>query len=72
MQPANPPAPPPTYALEENSRNEYKVPRPTPPKQNVTPVKPQQVAESPQDIKRRKCLRLGLTPGSVDFGQCLQ
>ncbi len=72
VQSSNPPAPPPIYALEENSRTEYKAPRPAQPKQNATPAKPEQVAESPQDIKRKKCIRLGLTPGSVDFGQCMQ
>ena len=72
VQPANPPVPPPIYAMEESSRNEYKAPRPAPPKQNVTPARTEQVVESPQDVKRKKCLRLGLTPGSVDFGQCMQ
>ena len=41
----------------------------------VPPVVPQVVpiplANTAQDIKRQKCIRLGLVPGSADFQQCM-
>ena len=39
----------------------------------ITPVvpKPPVQISNPQDIKRQKCIRLGLAPGSVDFQQCM-
>jgi hypothetical protein len=38
----------------------------------ATPViKPPTPTSSPQDIKRQKCIRLGLAPGSADFQQCI-
>jgi hypothetical protein len=33
---------------------------------------PKPVPESPIEIKRKKCLRLGIAPGSLDFQQCMQ
>ena len=42
----------------------------TPP--TVTPpVVPKTSVNNPQDIKRQKCIRLGLAPGSADFQQCI-
>jgi hypothetical protein len=35
------------------------------------PVVPKPPANNAQDIKRQKCIRLGLVPGSVDFQQCM-
>jgi hypothetical protein len=35
------------------------------------PVTPKPPVNNAQDIKRQKCIRLGLTPGSVDFQQCM-
>ena len=40
----------------------------TPP---VKEVKPKPTVNNSQDIKRQKCIRLGLVPGSVDFQQCM-
>ena len=39
-------------------------------KSNLKPVKP--LISNPQDIKRQKCIRLGLAPGSTDFQQCVK
>jgi hypothetical protein len=41
--------------------------------QVVAPVVPKLVApiSNPQDIKRQKCIRLGLATGSADFQQCM-
>ena len=42
----------------------------TPP--TVTPpVVPKPPVNNAQDIKRQKCIRLGLAPGSADFQQCM-
>jgi hypothetical protein len=42
----------------------------TPP--TVTPpVAPKPPVNNAQDIKRQKCIRLGLAPGSADFQQCI-
>jgi hypothetical protein len=42
----------------------------TPP--TVTPpVVPKPPVNNAQDIKRQKCIRLGLAPGSADFQQCI-
>ena len=39
----------------------------------IAPVvpKPPVPISNPQDIKRQKCIRLGLAPGSADFQQCM-
>lgn len=39
----------------------------------IAPVvpKPPVSVSNPQEIKRQKCIRLGLAPGSVDFQQCM-
>ena len=39
----------------------------------VVPVapKPPAITSNPQEIKRQKCIRLGLAPGSTDFNQCM-
>ena len=37
----------------------------------AVPVKPKPTVNNAQDIKRQKCIRLGLVPGSVDFQQCM-
>jgi hypothetical protein len=39
----------------------------------IAPVvpKPPVPINNPQDIKRQKCIRLGLAPGSADFQQCI-
>jgi hypothetical protein len=39
----------------------------------IAPVvpKPPVPVSNPQEIKRQKCIRLGLAPGSVDFQQCM-
>jgi hypothetical protein len=39
----------------------------------VLPVvpKPTAIKSNPQEIKRQKCIRLGLAPGSSDFQQCM-
>ncbi|BDW11483.1 hypothetical protein PSHI8_15660 [Polynucleobacter sp. SHI8] len=47
--------------------NEFIQPQ-TPPK---PPVNPPSVQSNPHDIKRQKCIRLGLIPGSADFQQCM-
>jgi hypothetical protein len=39
--------------------------------QTNPPVVPKPPVNNAQDIKRLKCIRLGLTPGSVDFQQCI-
>jgi hypothetical protein len=40
---------------------------------NPTPkIPPKPALESPMEIKRQKCLRLGIAPGSLDFQQCMQ
>jgi hypothetical protein len=44
-----------------------KVPPPPIPK-----TIPKPVVENPLEIRRQKCLRLGLVPGSIDYQQCLQ
>jgi len=36
----------------------------------VVPIPPA-ITSNPQDIKRQKCIRLGLAPGSTDFQQCM-
>ena len=36
------------------------------------PVVPIPPANNAQDIKRQKCIRLGLAPGSADFQQCMK
>jgi len=38
----------------------------------ITKTVPKPVVENPLEIKRQKCLRLGLVPGSIDYQQCLQ
>jgi hypothetical protein len=38
----------------------------------ITKTVPKPVVENPLEIKRQKCLRLGLVPGSIDYLQCLQ
>jgi hypothetical protein len=38
----------------------------------ITKTIPKPVVENPLEIKRQKCLRLGLVPGSIDYQQCLQ
>jgi len=46
---------------------------PAPSNTSPTPKNPPKpVAESPMEIKRQKCLRLGIAPGSLDFQQCMQ
>ena len=35
------------------------------------PVVPKPPVNNAQDIKRQKCIRLGLVPGSADFQQCV-
>ncbi|WP_281971361.1 MULTISPECIES: hypothetical protein [unclassified Polynucleobacter] len=35
------------------------------------PVVPKPSVNNAQDIKRQKCIRLGLVPGSADFQQCI-
>jgi hypothetical protein len=35
------------------------------------PVVPKPLVNNAQDIKRQKCIRLGLAPGSADFQQCM-
>ena len=47
------------------------TPQIPPPK--IAPVvpKPPVPISNPQDIKRQKCIRLGLAPGSADFQQCM-
>ena len=35
------------------------------------PVAPKPPVNNAQDIKRQKCIRLGLAPGSADFQQCI-
>jgi hypothetical protein len=39
----------------------------------IVPVvpKPPAITSNPQEIKRQKCIRLGLAPGSTDFQQCM-
>jgi hypothetical protein len=37
----------------------------------VPPVIPKPPVNNAQDIKRQKCIRLGLAPGSADFQQCI-
>jgi hypothetical protein len=39
----------------------------------IAPVvpKPPPITSNPQEIKRQKCIRLGLAPGSTDFQQCM-
>jgi len=45
--------------------------------QSITPTivpvvpKPPAITSNPQEIKRQKCIRLGLAPGSTDFQQCM-
>ena len=51
------------------------IPVYTPPagNSNSTPkIPPKPAPESPMEIKRQKCLRLGIAPGSLDFQQCMQ
>ena len=36
---------------------------------NLKPITP--IISNPQDIKRQKCIRLGLAPGSADYQQCI-
>lgn len=51
-------------------RNDQFIQAQTPPA--VTPpVVPRPPVNSAQDIKRQKCIRLGLAPGSADFQQCI-
>ena len=38
----------------------------------ITKTIPKPVVENPLEIRRQKCLRLGLVPGSIDYQQCLQ
>lgn len=38
----------------------------------ITKTVPKPVVENPLEIKRQKCLRLGLVTGSIDYQQCLQ
>ena len=45
---------------------------PPPPPPPITKTVPKPVVENPFEIKRQKCLRLGLVPGSIDYQQCLQ
>jgi hypothetical protein len=35
------------------------------------PVVPKPPVNNVQDIKRQKCIRLGLVPNSADFQQCM-
>jgi len=42
-----------------------------PPVVNV-PVPPKPAPPSAAEIKRQKCIRLGLAPGSSDYLQCVQ
>ena len=37
----------------------------------IAPVTPKPPVNNAQDIKRQKCIRLGLAPGSADFLQCM-
>ena len=37
----------------------------------IAPVTPKPPVNNAQDIKRQKCIRLGLAPGSADFQQCI-
>ena len=37
----------------------------------TSPVVPKPPVNNAQDIKRQKCIRLGLAPGSADFQQCI-
>jgi len=41
------------------------------PPQVIAPVMPKPPVINTQDIKRQKCITLGLTPGSADFQQCM-
>jgi hypothetical protein len=41
-----------------------------PPK--IVPVVPKPPGNNAQDIKRQKCINLGLAPGSIDFQQCVK
>jgi len=53
-------------------RNNEFVQAQTPPPV-IAPIvpKPPVPVSNPQEIKRQKCIRLGLAPGSVDFQQCM-
>jgi len=46
------------------------VPTPPPVKTPVAPKPPVPIS-NPQDIKRQKCINLGLAPNSADFQQCM-
>jgi hypothetical protein len=44
---------------------------PPPPPPKIAPVAPKPPVNNAQDIKRQKCINLGLAPGSIDFQQCI-
>jgi len=73
VQALHPPVPPPSNLYEENIRTERAPVRPAAPPRTIVQQNPvDRGVESAQDIKRKKCLRLGLAPGSLDYAQCLQ
>jgi len=37
----------------------------------IEPVNPKPTTSNANDVKRQKCIRLGLVPGSADFQQCI-
>ena len=37
---------------------------------DIAPVVPKSAQNNPQDLKRQRCISLGLTPSSADFQQC--
>jgi hypothetical protein len=44
---------------------------PQAPPPRVAPVVPKPPVNNAQDIKRQKCINLGLAPGTTDFQQCI-
>jgi TonB family protein len=55
--------------IEESKKIEVPQAKTFNEKSNIKPVIP--LISNPQDIKRQKCMRLGLAPGSADFRQCM-
>ena len=41
------------------------------PPPRIAPVVPKPPVNNAQDIKRQKCINLGLAPGTTDFQQCI-